>query len=231
MVEVIAFDGDDTLWHSESYFEVAKERYGALLAPYASPEVLEERILASERRNLEVFGYGVKGFTLSLLETAIEISGGRVAASDLGTILDWGKQMLTHPVELIDGVEDTLETLGTSHRLALVTKGDLFHQESKIAASGLAERFDRVLVVSEKDPATYHRLARECDVDPSQVLMVGNSVRSDILPALAAGATAVHVPYHVTWAHEVAEVDPDTTHHEVADIRQVVELVGTLGRA
>lgn len=229
MIEVIAFDGDDTLWHSESYFEDAKARYVELLAPYADPDRLDAAVLATERRNLDVFGYGVKGFTLSLVETAIEISEGRVPARDLGAILDWGRQMMAHPVELLDGVVETLDGLAGERRLALVTKGDLFHQESKLAASGLAERFAHVAIVSEKDADTYRGVARACGVDPSSLLMVGNSVRSDIVPALAAGARAAHVPYHLTWAHEVAEVDAADPgarrHHELATIREVVDLV------
>lgn len=229
MIEVIAFDGDDTLWHSESYFEDAKARYIELLAPYADAARLDAAVLATERRNLEVFGYGVKGFTLSLVETAIEVSGGRVAARDLGTIVDWGREMMAHPVELIDGVAETLDALGGDRTLALVTKGDLFHQESKLAASGLADRFAHVAIVSEKDTDTYRGVARACAVDPASLLMVGNSVRSDIVPALAAGASAAHVPYHVTWAHELAEVDTagvaGARHHELATIREVVDLV------
>ena len=232
-VEVIAFDGDDTLWHSESLFAVTEGRFRDLLTPYADPDELGGQLLATERRNLELFGYGVKGFTLSMVETAIAVSDGTIPASDLGTILAWGKELLGHPVELLDGVAETLTALAGSHRLVLVTKGDLFHQESKIARSGLADLFDHIDIVAEKDAGTYARLAARAGVVTSRMVMVGNSVRSDVVPALEAGASAVHIPYHVTWEHEVAEVAPiDRTsgrHHELADIRQLPELLATLG--
>ena len=206
MIDVVAFDGDDTLWHSESHFVVTQERFAQLLAPFADAATLERELEATERRNLAVYGYGVKGFTLSLVETAIAVSGGRVTSDQIATLLDWGRELLSHPVELLDGVEDTLRTLAADHRLVLVTKGDLFHQESKVAESGLGELFEHVAVVAEKDPPTYARVARQVGVEPSRLLMVGNSVRSDVLPVLELGGHAVHIPYHVTWAFEHAEV-------------------------
>lgn len=228
VIEVIAFDGDDTLWHSESLFAVTQQRFAELLEPYVDPEVLEEHLLAAERRNLALFGYGVKGFTLSMIETAITVSGHRIAAADVAAIIDWGKQMLGHPVELLDGVEATLRVLAADHRLALVTKGDLFHQESKVAASGLGELFDHVAIVAEKDERTYTRVASELGVHPTELLMVGNSVRSDVIPVIAIGGQAVHIPYHVTWALEQADpakVGASGRHFELRDIRQLPELV------
>ena len=230
MIEVIAFDADDTLWHSETLFAVTHERFAALLAPYADPATLSDRLLATERDNLDVFGYGVKGFTLAMVETAIAVSDQRVAAADLAVILDWGKQMLRHPVEFIEGAEETVRVLAESHRLALVTKGDLFHQESKLAASGLGDLFDHVAVVSEKDAATYRRITTAMGVEPAGFLMVGNSVRSDVIPVLEIGGKAVHIPYQITWVLEVAPAPSSRgdDYWELEDIRQLPGLVAEL---
>jgi putative hydrolase of the HAD superfamily len=206
VIDVVAFDGDDTLWHSETHFVVTQERVAELLAPYADAATLERELLVTERRNLATYGYGVKGFTLSVVETAIAVSEGRVTSDEVATILGWGRELLAHPVELLDGAEETVRELAADHRLVLVTKGDLFHQESKVAESGLGDLFEHVAVVAEKDPATYARVADGLDVAPTRLLMVGNSVRSDVLPVLELGGQAVHIPYHVTWAVEVAEV-------------------------
>jgi putative hydrolase of the HAD superfamily len=220
-VDVIAFDADDTLWHSESLFAVTEERVAALLAPYVDADTLERELLAVERRNLAVYGYGVKGFILSLVETALAVTGGRIATHEVATILSWGKELLSHPVDLLDGVEETLHDLARAHRLALITKGDLFHQESKIAESGLGELFEHVAVVAEKDEVTYARFARQLAVDPARLLVVGNSLRSDVLPVLAIGGRAVHIPYHVTWAHEVASAPDGAGYVELASIREL----------
>jgi putative hydrolase of the HAD superfamily len=230
VVEVIAFDGDDTLWHSEALFAVTQQRFAELLAPYVDAAELEERLLAAERRNLGLFGYGVKGFTLSMIETAIDVSQQRIAADDIAAIVAWGKEMLGHPVELLEGVEETLRTLAGDHRLALVTKGDLFHQESKVAGSGLGDLFDHVAIVAEKDERTYTRVTSELGVDPEAFVMVGNSVRSDVVPVVAIGGRAVHIPYHITWALEQAEpaaVGASGRHFELGDIRQLPALVET----
>jgi len=204
-VEVVAFDGDDTLWHSETHFTVTHERFCELLAGHADPAELSERMLATERRNLEIFGYGVKGYTLSMIETAIEVSGGSVTAADIQVLLEAGKEMLRHPTELLDDVRLVVEQVSLSHRVVLVTKGDLFHQEAKLAASGLGELFDRIEIVSEKDERTYKRVVDDLGVAPDRFLMVGNSLRSDVLPVVAIGGRAVHVPYVVDWAHEVVD--------------------------
>jgi putative hydrolase of the HAD superfamily len=207
LIEVIGFDGDDTLWHNERLFTLTQERIRELLSRYVEPERIGERLLATEIRNLGVFGYGVKGFTLSMIETAIEVTGGRVRAREIQEIIDAGRAMLAQPVELLDGVLEVLGSLSGRYRLLLVTKGDLFDQESKIARSGLADRFWRIEVVSEKDDAAYARILARHDIRPDQFVMVGNSLRSDVLPVVAIGAHAVHVPYDTTWAHEQVEVD------------------------
>lgn len=219
MIEVIAFDGDDTLWHSEQLFVDTQTAFRELLAPHVDldDDELDHRLLEVERRNLPTFGYGVKAFTLSLLETAIEVTKGEIPSRDLQSILDLGKVLLDHPVQLLDGVVEAVDALTDRYRVMVVTKGDLLHQEMKVARSGLAELFWQVEIVSEKDEATYQRVLDRWDIDPSSFVMVGNSVRSDILPVLAIGGRAVHVPYHVTWVLEHAEHVPDEHDFPVLD--------------
>jgi len=221
---VIGFDGDDTLWHNEQLFADTQHQLRELLGHYADVATIDAKLLEVERRNLAIFGYGVKGFALSMIETAIEISDSRVSARDIHQIVMMGKSLLEHPIELLDGVADVVDELAGRHRLMLVTKGDLMHQESKIAASGLADRFWQVEIVSEKDPATYRRLLDRHAVAPSDFVMIGNSVASDVLPVLAIGARAVHVPYHITWALEVAAVDNEEF-PTLMNLRDVVALV------
>jgi putative hydrolase of the HAD superfamily len=210
-VDVVGIDADDTLWHNETYFADAQATFVQILAPW-TPEGEDVLALhdATERANLELFGYGIKGFTLSMVETAIEVSRGEVSTSAIAELIRLGKEMLAHPVELLDGVAEAIDDLGRDHRLVLITKGDLIHQEQKIARSGLAERFERIEIVSEKDPATYRGVLERMDVAPDRFCMVGNSVKSDVLPVLELGGHAVHVPYEITWSHEV--VDPHADH-------------------
>jgi len=207
-IEVIGIDGDDTLWHSEGEFSVSEEMFRTLLAPHVVSTVdLDGRLIERERANLQLFGFGVKGFVLSMIETAIEVTEGRVPTSVIQTLIDRGKEMLIHPVELLDGVAETVAALSERYRLILVTKGDLMHQEQKVARSGLGELFDAIEIVSDKDDITYRRLLARLGIAPEHFVMVGNSVRSDVLPVLAIGARAVHVPYRLLWAHEHAEHD------------------------
>ncbi len=213
-IELVGFDADDTLWHSETYFQAAHAEFERILSPWLdlADECLHARLLATERANIKLFGYGAKGMMLSMLETAIAMTDARIPAADLARILTLGKDILAHPVELLPDIRAVVENIAATHRIVLITKGDLFHQEAKIAASGLADLFTRIEIVSEKDPAAYARVLRECDVAPERFVMVGNSLRSDIEPVLALGGWGVHVPYPVTWAHEmehaVAENDP-----------------------
>jgi putative hydrolase of the HAD superfamily len=207
-VEVIGLDGDDTLWRNEEYFVDTQTAFHDLLAPYVNGDIdLDQHLNATERRNLDLFGYGVKGFTLSLIETAIEVTGGRISAGDIQQVLDLGKGMLRLPVSLIEGVAATVPALADEYRLVVITKGDLWNQEQKLARSGLAELMWQIEIVAEKDASTYARILRRHGVDPSTFVMVGNSVRSDVLPVLAVGGRAVHIPHELTWIQEMAEHD------------------------
>lgn len=199
---MIAFDADDTLWHNEPIFHATEAQFAAMLAAYHPAEWVRDRLFATEMKNLGHFGYGIKGFILSMIETAIELTEGRVTGAEVQKIIAWGHEMLHHPVELLDGVRETIESLAGRYKLMLLTKGDLFDQESKLARSGLGEFFDAVEIVSTKNAATYAAIMRRHAVEPRRFVMVGNSLRSDVLPALEAGAHAVHIPYALTWAHE-----------------------------
>lgn len=205
---VLGFDADDTLWHNETIFEKVHERYRALLASHHDAATVDRTLFATEMRNLELYGYGVKGFTLSAIETAIQLTDGKISAAEIQRLIELGREMLAHPVELLEGVAETLGELATRHRMILVTKGDLRDQERKLAKSGLAAHFERVEIVSEKNEATYAAILRRHEIAPENFLMVGNSLRSDILPVLAIGAAAAYVPYHLTWAHERVEEVP-----------------------
>jgi putative hydrolase of the HAD superfamily len=205
-LSVIAFDADDTLWQNEHFFRQAEEQFAALLADYAGPEEVAERLLAAEQRNLAVYGFGIKGFTLSMIETAIAVSGERAPAGLIREIVELGREMLAHPVELLAHVPDTLTELRASYRLLLVTKGDLFDQERKLEASGLADHFAAVEIVSDKTRATYERIFTRHGRGPAHGMMVGNSLKSDVVPAIEAGGWGVHVPHPFTWALEHAEV-------------------------
>jgi len=201
-VRVIAFDADDTLWHNEIIFERVHERYRELLAHYHDTATVDRTLFATEMRNLELYGYGVKGFTLSAIETAIELTEGKISAEEIRILLQQGQAMLRHPVELLDHVAATLPALAERYELWLITKGDLRDQERKLEKSGLREYFRVVEIVSEKDDATYATILQKRNAKPAEFLMVGNSLKSDILPVLALGACAAHVPYHLTWEHE-----------------------------
>jgi putative hydrolase of the HAD superfamily len=230
MIEVIGLDGDDTLWHNEPIFTVTQDRFRELLSRYVDPEHIGARLLATEVRNLGVFGYGVKGFTLSMIETAIELTHGKIHAAEIQAIIDAGRTMLGQPVELLEGVAEVLSDLSRHYRLLLVTKGDLFDQESKIARSGLGDLFWRIEVTSEKDQESYRRILDSHGILPDRFLMVGNSLRSDILPVLAIGGRAVHVPYHTTWAHEHVDIG-DAKATGLWRIDRLSELPGLLAQS
>lgn len=202
--QIIGLDADDTLWHNETLFRLTHERFNALLAPWADAHAVESALAAVERRNLGTYGYGAKGFTLSMLETALELGKSQVPASVLAEILFAGRDLMRHPMEPLPGVAEALERLVNIAPLVLITKGDMFHQESKLAASGLGHFFSGVEIVSEKTADTYRRVFPRHGVAPEHALMAGNSVKSDIVPALEAGCQAVLIPYPLVWAHEDA---------------------------
>lgn len=204
-ITTIGLDADDTLWHNETIFRLSQKRFAELLADHAEEPVLMDRLAIIERRNLRLYGYGVKGFTLSMIETAMELCDGAAPPHIIREILAAGREMLSHPVEPLPGVEETVARLARNYRLILVTKGDLLDQERKLAASGLGEHFSGVEIVSEKDRSTYERVFSRHGTGPSEAVMVGNSMKSDVLPAIEAGAWGVHIPYHITWAHELAD--------------------------
>jgi putative hydrolase of the HAD superfamily len=208
-IEVVALDADDTLWHSEVYFERTQRRFTELVSRYTAADVDVDAFLTEvEHRNLGRYGYGIKGFTLSMVEAAIEVTDGAIGTDEVAQILASGRAMLDHPVDLLPGVEEAVTALADAgYRLLLVTKGDLHHQELKIAASGLAQRFERLEIVAEKDTETYRKVVASAGVAPRAFCMVGNSVRSDVLPVLGIGGHAVHIPYHLTWSHEHADHD------------------------
>jgi putative hydrolase of the HAD superfamily len=224
---VIGLDADDTLWHNETIFARVQERYRALLSQYHDAGAVDRTLLATERRNIEHYGYGVKGFTLSAIETAIELTQGKISAQEIQTLIDTGREMLAHPVELLEGVAETLPVLAKSHRLLVITKGDLVDQRRKLARSGLADMFNHVEIVTEKDPATYTDILKRQATDPKDFLMVGNSLKSDVLPVLEVGGFAAHVPYQVTWALEQSDVVPDTPDRffRLGSIRELPDLV------
>ena len=225
-IRLICLDADDTLWGHESYFQLSYQRFVDLLAPFAEPSLTRDRLVAIEADNLSLYGYGVKGFILSMLETALEIAGDRLTAATTRGLLDIGRDLMRHPIHLLDGVADALGPPAERGKLILVTKGDLFHQEAKLAASRLGDRFSGVEIVSEKSAATYRRIFARYGVTPGEAIMVGNSLRSDILPALETGAYAVHIPHEVAWAHEHAETP--NGHPRFAQLTSLSQLAGWL---
>jgi putative hydrolase of the HAD superfamily len=201
-IALVGFDADDTLWKSQDYFDDAQAEFERIVAAYVDLADAGNRLYAVEKRNLALFGYGVKGMVLSMVEAAVEITEARISAADLHRIVELGKALLRHPVELLPGVREAVERVAADLPVVLITKGDLFHQEAKVRDSGLSDLFRRIEIVSEKDARTYARLFAEFGIAPAQFVMVGNSLRSDIAPVLELGGWGVHVPYHVTWAHE-----------------------------
>ena len=231
-IEVIGLDADDTLWESEVHFVDVEDRFRTMIARYDPSDDIQEHLFAVERRNLEHFGYGVKSFTLSMIETAIMLTDGAVNGDDIHTIVGWGKEMMAHPVDIYDGVRETMEALTDSHRLFIITKGDLLHQEAKVAQSGLAELVEGVEVLTEKDPPAYQRVLDRHGIAADEFLMVGNSVKSDILPVVAIGGHAAHLETHVTWAFE-ADHDghPDKDgYHLLESFAKIPELVDAIDR-
>lgn len=225
--DIVAFDADDTLWHSEDGFHANEQRFVQLVAPYAAEGVdVKAALTAVERKNLSIFGYGVKAFGLSAVEAAITITEGRIPTAVIGELVGLIRDQISDPVRLLPGVPDVLAKVARHYRLVLITKGDLIHQTHKIETSGLAHHFSDVEILLEKDPATYDRIFRRLGVQAEAVCMVGNSVRSDILPVMALGGTAVHIPYPLLW--ELEHVDHD---EHFAELENLAELPAWLGVA
>jgi putative hydrolase of the HAD superfamily len=229
MLTTIGFDADDTLWQNEAFFRLTQERFTALLADHAAPDHLAERLEAAERRNLGAYGFGVKGFTLSMIETAIEVTEGGVPAPVIGEILAVGREMLEHPIELLPHARAAVTALAGEYRVILITKGDLLDQERKLAQSGLGDLFHGVEIVSDKTETAYRTIFARHGTGADQAMMVGNSLKSDVIPALGAGAWGVHVPHGLTWALERA--DPPEGHrrfHALPNLGHLPTLVQSL---
>lgn len=231
--KVIAFDADDTLWHNERLYVRAQARLKELLSAYLADEQMDEHLYQTEMRNLEHFGYGIKAFALSMIETAIELTDGRISARDIQEIIASAREMLAADVELIDHVDEALALLADDHTLMLITKGDLRDQEGKIARSGLAQNFRYVEIVSDKARDNYAAILNRYSIPASDFLMVGNSLRSDILPVLELGGTAVYVPQELTWVHEAADLPPTAQagFHQVEHLGQLPALIARLEAA
>ncbi len=226
MIKTIAFDADDTLWINETYFRDAEDHFCNLLAEHIAFEDCQKRLFEMEIRNLPLYGYGIKPFILSLIECAIAITDGDVTTETITAIMDMGKAMLNAPVDTLEGIEDVLKKLSKNYRLVVATKGDLLDQERKLRKSGLSEYFHHIEVMSDKQPANYLKLVNHLDIAPSSFLMIGNSLKSDVLPVLEIGAHAYHIPFHTTWAHEV--IDFEVSHERFKSFEKAKDILKEL---
>ncbi|SNR47015.1 putative hydrolase of the HAD superfamily [Lutibacter agarilyticus] len=224
-IKVIAFDADDTLWVNEPYFRATEEAFSKLLKAYLPEEEVNTILFSIQMRNLELYGYGIKGFVLSMVETILKITEGKGDLELVSKAISFGKEMLNKPVELLEGVGEVLKSLNGDYRVVLATKGDLLDQERKLIKSGLEKHFHHIEIMSDKKPSDYQKLLKHLDCKPENFLMVGNSVKSDILPVLEIGSYAVHVPFHTTWAHEEVKKDERQTFPVVENISEVANLL------
>jgi len=223
-IRTIGFDADDTLWVNETYFRETEDKFADLLQEFETKNKIDNELFAKEMENLRLYGYGVKGFMLSMLETAIELSSGQVNTQTLSKIIAMGKHMIDQPVEILDGVQETLQYLAPKYRLIVMTKGDLLDQERKLQKSGLSKYFQHVEVLSDKKEKNYSDLLAHLEIDVDEFVMIGNSLKSDVLPLLNIGAKAIHIPFHTTWAHEEVsekEIDKD---HQYLKIERLTQL-------
>jgi putative hydrolase of the HAD superfamily len=230
MFDLIAFDADDTLWHNEPLYSDAQDKLAEILSVYADHDTVAQRLFETEMGNLEYYGYGVKSFTLSMIETAIKISDRKIPSTEIEKIIQSARNMLTNKTQLLEYVEETVSTLAKSHPLMIVTKGDLLDQEVKLARANIGDYFQHVEIVSHKNQDTYAHLLSRHKVEPHRFLMVGNSLKSDVLPVVELGGHGVYIPYHVTWAHEVVEHHPGehNGYYELEHIGQLPKLVEKL---
>ena len=223
---MIGFDADDTLWHNEHYFVLTQDRFADLLRDHTDPDTLMDRLLVAGRRNIPHYGFGIKGFTLSMVETAIDVTDGKVPAPVIAEILNAGREMLSHPVDLLPHAQETLEALQGRYKLVLVTKGDLLDQERKLALSGLRDMFDGIEIVSDKTPATYRRIFSQHGDGVERGMMVGNSMKSDVVPMVDAGGWGIHVPHGITWALEHADTpDHSPRFRQIADLSELEQIL------
>lgn len=225
-VTVVGFDADDTLWHNERFFQMTQERFAELLEPYYTGGELMPRLIAAEKRNIGHYGFGIKGFVLSMIETALEVTEETVPAPVIGELIRAGQEMLRHPIELLPFVQEVIEEVSSLHRVLLITKGDLLDQERKLAQSGLGDLFDGVEIVSDKTPAIYLKIFGPEGVGAG--MMVGNSLKSDVLPMISAGGYGVHVPHELTWALEHAERPENERFFELTNLGGLPDLLRTL---
>ncbi|MFA8386925.1 MAG: HAD family hydrolase [Pelagibaca sp.] len=228
-LQTIGFDADYTLWHNERFFKLTQDRFEELLSEYSDASQLHDRLIAAEKRNIGHYGFGVKGFVLSMIETAIDVTDGAVPGHVIRKILDAGQDMLAHPIELLPHARMAVETLAESHRLVLITKGDLLHQERKLAQSGLGDLFDDVSIVSDKTVKTYRSIFEPLPGGSEAAMMVGNSMRSDVVPAVEAGAWGVFVPHDLEWDLEKAEAPKNPRYQAIADLGDLPALVASIG--
>ena len=226
-IKTIAFDADDTLWINEPIYVNTQQKCKSIIQSFVDPEVLDEKLYQTEMKNLRLFGYGIKGFILSMVETAIELSKGKISGEEIQHIIDLGKDMIEHPVQVLPNVRESLEQLQEGFELMIITKGDLFDQESKIARSGLADYFCNVEIVSEKNEVTYKSVLSKYRININEFIMIGNSLKSDVLPIFNIGGKAIHIPFHTTWQHETVEAHhfSGISYHELPDISLVPDFL------
>ncbi|WP_335966919.1 HAD family hydrolase [Galbibacter sp. PAP.153] len=225
-IKIIGFDADDTLWVNETYFRDAEHEFAKLLSSYETENKIDQELFKMEMQNLETYGYGIKGFMLSMIESAIDLSNNKVNNATISKILNLGKEMINKPVELLDGVEEVLQALSQKYRVILLTKGDLLDQERKLEKSGLSKYFHHIEVLSDKKEENYKNLLDHLEIDVKEFLMIGNSLKSDVLPLVNIGAKAIHVPFHTTWVHEMVKNEEDNgTYIKVEKIKDVLQLM------
>jgi len=222
-VKVIAFDADDTLWVNEPYFQETEEKFCELLLPYLSRHTLSQELFKTEISNLKLYGYGIKGYILSMIEAALKISNNTISNEVIEKIIQYGKELLEKPIELLDGVEDTLESLKNDYKLVVATKGDLLDQRRKLHNSGLGKYFHHIEVMSDKQEVDYSDLVKRLDIHPSEFLMIGNSLKSDVLPVLGIGGHAIHIPFHTTWEHE--RIDYKVEHANFKNFEKITDVL------
>jgi putative hydrolase of the HAD superfamily len=225
-IKVIAFDADDTLWVNEPYFQEAEKKFCELLEDYLPHHTVSQELFKTEMQNLPLYGYGVKGFMLCMIETALKVSNNTLNIQIIEKAIEIGKEQLNRPIELLDGVEDVLNALKGKYRLVVATKGDLLDQERKLKKSGIEHYFHHIEIMSEKQEADYRKLIRHLDIQPDQFMMLGNSLKSDILPVLAIGGHGIHIPYHTTWTHE--KVEHNVEHAQFRNIECIKDVIPLL---